>query len=102
MPRPARIDRVLFAVRFVALVNFGLLCVGAWWFGGDAFSGRVEGGHYFLGSNGNLVEVSHAVWVYSRIHVISNFVTFALAIIALTVVGIRQVFASSTDSNGTA
>ncbi|HEV7515234.1 MAG TPA: hypothetical protein VGR07_02935 [Thermoanaerobaculia bacterium] len=93
---------MLFAVRLVAFVNFALLCVGAWWFGGDAFNGRVEGGHYFLGSHGDLVEVSHAVWVYSRVHVISNFVTFALALIALEVMGIRRVFASSTDSDGTA
>ncbi len=97
MPRPGRIDRVLFAVRFVAFVNLALLCAGAWWFGGDAFNGHEEGGHYFLGSHGDLVEVSHVVWVYSRIHVISNFVTFGLAVIALTVMGTRQVFASSTE-----
>ena len=83
-------------------MNFALLGAGAWWFGGDAFNGRVEGGHYFLGSHGDFVEVSHAVWVYSRVHVISNFVTFALAVMALTVMGIRGVLASSTDSNGTA
>ena len=84
------------AVSLVAIANGALLALGAWLLGGDAFNGRMEGGHYFLGSNGNLVEVSHAVWVYSRIHMISNFVTFGLAIITLTVKGLSEVFETST------
>jgi len=83
------INRVLFWIRLVAVVNFALLALGAVILGGDAFNGHTEGGHYFLGSAGKLVEVSRGVWMYSYVHVISNFVTFGLAVIAVTVKGFR-------------
>jgi hypothetical protein len=83
------IDRILLWIRIVAFVNFVLLSFGAVLLGGDAFSGHAESGHYFLGSAGKFVEVSRNVWMYSYVHVISNFVTFGLAVIALTVVAFR-------------
>jgi hypothetical protein len=83
------IDRILFWIRLVGLVNFALLAFGAVLLGGDAFSGYAEGGHYFLGSGGKLVEVSRNVWMYSYVHVLSNFVTFGLAVVAVTVKGFR-------------
>ena len=85
------IDRILLWVRVVAVVNFALLGFGAFLLGGDAFCGYTEGGHYFLGSAGRFVEVSHGVWMYSRIHMISNFVTFGLAVAALTLKGFREI-----------
>ena len=57
--------------------------------GGDAFSGHAEGGHYFLGSAGKLVEVSRNVWMYSYVHVILNIVTFGMALVALAVIVVR-------------
>lgn len=89
MSQTTMIPRILFWVRVVAVVNFALLGFGAAVLGGDAFSGYAEGGHYFLGSGGKLVEVSRNVWMYSYIHVISNFVTFGLAMVALAVKGFR-------------
>jgi hypothetical protein len=83
------IDRILFWIRLVALVNFVLLAFGAHWLGGDAYSGHAEGGHYFLATGGELVEVSRNVWMYSYVHVISNFVTGGLAVVALTVMAFR-------------
>ena len=83
------IDRILFWVRVAAVVNFALLAFGAVLLGGDAFMGHVEGGHYFLGSAGELTEVSRNIWMYSYVHVISNFVTGGLAVIALAMKGIR-------------
>ena len=83
-------DRILFWIRLVAVVNFALLGFGAILLGGDAFSGYAEGGHYFLGSGGKFVEVSRNVWMYSYVHVITNFVTFGLGVIALTVRGLGE------------
>ena len=83
------IDRILFWVRVVAVVNFALLGLGAALLGGDAFMGHVEGGHYFLGSAGKFVEVSRNIWMYSYVHVISNFVTGGLAVVALLVKAVR-------------
>ena len=81
-------DRIALRIRLVAVANFALLALGAFLLGGDALSGHAEGGHYFLGSAGKFVEVSRFVWIYSYVHVISNFVTFGLAVITngLTVV----------------
>jgi hypothetical protein len=83
------IDRILFWIRFVAVANFALLGVGAVLLGGDAFNGHAAGGHYFLGSGGKLVEVSRNVWMYSYVHVIANFVTAGLAMLALAVMVFR-------------
>ena len=83
------IDRILFWVRVVAVVNFALLGFGASLLGGDAFSGYAEGGHYFLGTAGKFVEVSRNVWMYSYYHVIANFVTGGLALVALAVMVFR-------------
>lgn len=82
-------DRVLLWLRLVAVANFALLAFGAFCLHGDAFSGHAEGGRYFLGSAGQFVEVSRAVWTYSYVHVISNFVTGGLAVAAVTLVGFR-------------
>lgn len=83
------IDRILFCIRLVGVANFALLGFGAILLGGDAFSGYAEGGHFFLGSGGKFVEVSRNIWTYSYVHVISNFVTFGLAVVAVTVKGFR-------------
>jgi hypothetical protein len=83
------IDRILFWVRVVAIVNLALLAFGATLLGGDAFNGYVEGGHYFLGTAGKFVQVSRNVWMYSYYHVIANFVTGGLAVAALTVIPLR-------------
>ncbi len=38
--------------------------------GGDALSGKIEDGHYFVRSHGHYTEVSHNVFIYSKIHTI--------------------------------
>jgi hypothetical protein len=83
------LDRILFWVRIVAVANFALLALGAKLLGGDAFNGHAEAGHYFLGTAGKLVEVSRNVWMFSYVHLVSNFVTGGLAVVALAVLGTR-------------
>jgi hypothetical protein len=63
----------------LAVVNFLSFAVFAVYLGGDAFSGGVIDGHYFLGYKGRMTEVSRAVFIYSRWHVISVFMTHSLA-----------------------
>jgi hypothetical protein len=92
--------RILFAVRVVAFANFVLLALGAWWLGGDAVNGKVANGRYFLGLAGDLTEVSRGVWIYSYVHVISNFVTAGLAVVALTIEAVRDLSSvSSIDAD---
>lgn len=67
----------------VAIVHFVVLVATILAFGGDAITGRVEDGHYFLGNHGQYVKVSHGTWVASSI-VEKSLVygTFPLGILA--------------------
>ena len=65
---------------FAGIINFSIFWFAALYFGGDAVSGRVIDGHYFLSNHGRLHEVSRAVFTYSKWHVYSLFVTHPLAI----------------------
>jgi hypothetical protein len=49
--------------------------------GGDAISGKVDGGRYYVSSRGKLTEVSSSVWHYSRAHTISVWITHPLGIV---------------------
>jgi hypothetical protein len=73
-----RIGGALFAV---ALVNFTAFFVLSLAWGGDALSGKVADGRFYLGHKGRYVEVSEAKWRASRAHAISVWVTHPLAII---------------------
>lgn len=63
---------VLCAVNLIAFVVIMVL-VGA-----DALSGHVENGHYFLRLKGQVTEVSRDVFLYSKWHAISVYITFPL------------------------
>jgi hypothetical protein len=66
---------------FIAFINFAIFWVVALWIGGDAISGKVENGHYYVSNHGKLTEVSHAVWTYSQAHTISVFFTHPIGIL---------------------
>jgi hypothetical protein len=69
------------ALGVVGLVNFIAFFVLSLAWGGDALSGKVVDGRYYLGHKGRYVEVSEARWRASRAHAISVFVTHPLAIL---------------------
>jgi hypothetical protein len=72
----------IFAV--ITVVNFLIFVAVAWYLGGDAINGKIERGRYYLfgvaAANGGKVyhEVSEAVFIYSKWHVYSIFVTWPL------------------------
>jgi hypothetical protein len=74
--------RVCFAIFFAGWLNFMVFGIAAVSLGGDAMSGKVEGGHYYLSNHGHLTEVSSGVFTYSRIHTYSIFITQPLALLA--------------------
>jgi hypothetical protein len=82
--RLAKLCGLIFAVGFV---NFFTFVIGAWWIGGDAWQGKVEGHRYYLGKRGQLKEVSAAVYTYSRLHILSLIVTQPIAIAAAILAG---------------
>ncbi len=66
----------------VGLLDFVLFLAGALYFGGDAVDGKVEAGRYYLygyhhGTKG-YIEVSQAVFNYSKWHAYSLMVTWPL------------------------
>ena len=70
----------------VGLLNFLLFLAGAFYFGGDAWNGKAEAGRYFLwgyhnGTKG-YIEVTKAVFDYSKWHVYSVMVTWPLMLLA--------------------
>lgn len=65
------------------VINFVAFVVIALSIGGDAVAGKVESGRYFLSNHGRLTEVTRSVWLYSRAHAYSLWITHAVAIAAL-------------------
>jgi hypothetical protein len=63
-------------------VNILAFMVIATMLGGDAVNGYAADGHYFLGNHGRFIEVSKAVFEYSRFHVYSGFISFPVAAFA--------------------
>ncbi|MBI3151601.1 MAG: hypothetical protein HYZ21_05685 [Chloroflexi bacterium] len=69
-------------VALIALINFFLFVIIALTIGGDAVNGSIENGHYYLNGHGKLIEVNYFIFMYSKIHTYSLFVTFPLALLA--------------------
>jgi hypothetical protein len=70
------------AIGLITIINFILFVFIAIIIGGDALNGHAENGHYFLANHGELTEVNYWVFMYSKIHAYSVFISFPLAILA--------------------
>ena len=82
MANAALAKRIAKILGFIALVNFVAFLIGVFILGGDAITGHASGGHYYLGYQRHLKEVSRSEFVYSWWHTASMFVTHALAMLA--------------------
>ena len=76
------VDRLLKLAVWLGPVNFLIFIIADLLIGGDALSGKVERGRYYLNQHGSLTEVNHAVFVYSAIHAYSVLFGLVLAIAA--------------------
>lgn len=74
----------------LAVVNFLVFAAVAYRVGGDALSGKVEAGQYFLGAKGGYTEVSKEVFEYSKMHELSVVVTLPLAILTGLLFGLPR------------
>ena len=72
--------KILFAIAFV---NFGIYWLAAVYLGGDALSGGIRNGRYFLMNHGAYREVSEAVFNYSKWHARSIWITHPMAFAAV-------------------
>ena len=80
------------AVFFIAIINFAVFLAISQKIGGDTINGKVQNGRYYLSEHGTLTEVSHGVWIYSKAHAISVFVTQPIGLLggALAVYAARK------------
>jgi hypothetical protein len=77
-----KIQDVCRIILVVAIINFAVFFVIAILLGGDAINGNETAGHYYLANHGTLTEVSYPIFIYSKIHTTSLFITHPLAMIA--------------------
>ena len=80
-----KLKRICTAIFLIGLANFAVFVGVASYLGGDAVNGMVEKGHYYVSSHGKDTEVSRKVYLYSRAHARSVWVTHPLAILAALV-----------------
>ena len=62
--RRRKICNVLIAL---AAIHFAFFVGTIVALGGDALTGRVEGGRYFLGNHGQFLEVGRGTWLFSAV-----------------------------------
>ena len=85
IPSESKVHRFCSIVFIVAIVNFVALLIGAAALGGDALSGKIERGRYYVSDHGKVTEVLKAAFTYSRFHAYTLFVTHPMAIICALV-----------------
>ena len=65
----------------IALINFGVFVIIAIIIGGDAINGFTKDGHYYLKLGAYINEVSHPVFIYSKIHFYILIVNYVVAFV---------------------
>jgi hypothetical protein len=74
----AKIGGVLFIIGMLNFVAFFIACQIL---GGDAGSGHVEAGKYFLSNHGKLTQTSQSIFAFNLLHGQSIWFTHPLAIL---------------------
>ncbi len=69
----------------LGIANFGAFLLISLWLGGDAVNGHSMNGHYFLNDHGQLTETTRGVFLYSKIHAYSLFISGPSTIIGMFV-----------------
>jgi hypothetical protein len=76
---PPRTRRIFWLIVLIGIANFLACFAISLLIGGDALNGAYKDGHFFLSNHGRLTEVAHWVFLYSKIHTLSLFITVPLA-----------------------
>ena len=80
--RAGATSSALICLMVVAVLNFLVFFAVALYLGGDAANGKIDDGHFYLGSHGHYTEVSARVFAYSKWHTYSVWLTHSAAFIA--------------------
>ncbi len=86
MKRLRRLPALIF---YLGMLNFLLFFISSLLLGGDGLNGKIEAGHYYLGSHGDYTEVILPIYLLSRAQGILFFVSWPFVMIAaLLVLGV--------------
>jgi hypothetical protein len=83
-------EKIAIALIVLAVLNFLAFAVSTEMLKGDAVSGKVEDGHFYVAYKGEYTEVSEAAWHYSMIQTISVFVTWPIGMLGMGYFGISR------------
>jgi hypothetical protein len=81
-----RLQRVTRCWKFIGialLLNFIIWTGGMLYLGGEAVTGKEEGGYYYLHSRKGYTEVSAQVYQYSKIHTYTVYVSGPFCLLAI-------------------
>ena len=81
--------KICYALFIAAIINFASFYIIAVLIGGDAVNGKVENGKYYIANHGKYTEVSKSVFIYSRLHTYSMWVTHPVGILAMGYLSVR-------------
>ncbi len=73
-----KLVKTLLILGIINFVSFYFLVL---FLGGDAVNGHTSNGKYYLANHGEITEVTKGIYIYSKIHVYSQLLTFPLFII---------------------
>jgi len=77
-----RVVFIAFSAVFIAtVINSVVFIAVALYLGGDALSGKIENGRYYLNSHGRYTEVPAQIYQYSNVHARAVAVSMPLAIL---------------------
>jgi hypothetical protein len=82
-----RLTRLLVVLAVADFLLFAVVTVAI---GGDAASGAVRDGHYFVSNHGVLTEVARATWLVSRVQGLTLWVLGPGAVVAMAVDSYRR------------
>jgi len=91
-PLLEKISGILFALAILNMLAFAVITSVI---GGDAISGKIEDGRYYVSNRGKYTEVSQSVYTFSRIHIYSVVLMYALLFCAA---GIRALTKSPEEN----
>ena len=81
---------VCYALFFLAWLNFAAFIFISLWIGGDAVSGRIEDGKYYVRNRHQYTEVSRQVFLYSKYHVYLVWILHPIGLLSLAYVAFKD------------
>ena len=74
----------------IGLANYAMYALASFLAGGDGFHGQIVNGHYFIAAGSGFVEVSRALFQFSRWEALALLGTFPLGLLCARLLSAAQ------------